>query len=297
MRTQLLRTVTGVAAAALLAGCDRAPTSTATPAVTPAVTPAASTPAPPPAAGTGTTGSDARGGTVAVYYLGTERGFQEGAGPVERIRLYREFHRLADGGVAGAVAEMLRGAAYDPDYRTGWPAGARVRQVRTDGDVTTVDLTGAAANNVGAEAAELAVQQLVWTVTAASGRTGVRLLLDGRPAGDLWGHVAAGGTLHRAPALDVLARVWLIDPQHGATVGRTFTAHVSGAVYESTVQLRVRQGERTVVQRHVTLTAAGEARTDLVLAPGGYIVEAYAESAVDGRELYLDGHTVTVGGN
>jgi hypothetical protein len=76
--------------------------------------------------------------------------------------------------------------------------------------------------------------------------------------------------------------------------------HVSGSVFESTVQLRVRQGDQTVSDKFVTLAGGsedqfGEAKTTMTLSPGSYVVEAYAESAVDGRVSFLDNHTITVG--
>jgi len=287
----------GVLAAVLVGGCAGAQPGWG-PGATPTGVP--TTPAVPSEPGVASA-------TVAVYYLGNERIWQEGNGqPVDRVKLYREFHRgpAGDGGprdrTVKAVTEMLDGSsAYDPDYRTGWPSGARVLEVRIDGATVTVDIGGAERNNVGAEVADQAVQQLIWTVTAASGKTGVRLLLDGAEVSELWGHVAVGGVLRRAPALDVLAHVWLIDPQHDATVGRTFTVHVSGAVFESTIQLRVRQTDRTVLQRFVTVSAPaggqfGEAKTDVTLPPGTYTIEAYAESAVDGRPQFLDNHTIRV---
>ena len=64
------------------------------------------------------------------------------------------------------------------------------------GDTVTVDLAGAASNSVDAQAAEAAVQQLVYTATAAaedSNQTAVervRLLLDGQRVAELWGQVA-----------------------------------------------------------------------------------------------------------
>ncbi len=252
--------------------------------------------------------SDAVLATVPVYYLGEERIWREGDGqPVDRIRLYREFHQApaGDGGAeakaAAAITVMLgEGSAFDPDYGSGWPAVASLREVSIDGDAVTVDLSGASTNNVGAEAAQQAVQQLIWTATAASGKPGVRLLLDGEPVTELWGHVAVSGVLKRAAALGTIAQLWLIDPQHGAALAPTFTVHVTGSVYESTVQLRVRQGDRTVSEKFVTLAGGsenqfGEAKTTMTLAPGSYVVEAYAESAVDGRVSFLDNHTITVG--
>jgi Sporulation and spore germination/Immunoglobulin-like domain of bacterial spore germination len=252
--------------------------------------------------------SEAAQATVPVYYLGEERLWREEDGqPVDRIKLYREFHQVPAGDssprakTAAAITAMLTdGSAFDPDYSSGWPAAASLRDVSIDGDTVTVDLSGAAANSVGAEAAEQAVQQLIWTATAASDKPGVRLLLDGEPATELWGHVAVGGVLKRAAALGTIAQLWLIDPQHSSTVAPTFTVHVSGSVFESTVQLRVRQGNQTVSEEFVTLAGGsedqfGEAKTTMTLAPGSYVVEAYAESAVDGRVSFLDNHTIIVG--
>jgi hypothetical protein len=96
----------------------------------------------------------------------------------------------------------------------------------------------------------------------------------------------------------VLAHVWLIDPQHGATVGRTFTVHVSGYVHEATVNVRVRQGSRTVHTTFVTLAGGdpfGEARTRLTLPAGRYTIEAFAPNQASvGGVLFLDDHEVTV---
>lgn len=243
--------------------------------------------------------------TVPVYYLGEERIWREvDLQPVDRIRLYREFHKVAVGDgsdqakAAAAITAMLDdGIAFDPDYSSGWPAAASVREVSIDGDTVTVDLGGAATNSVGAEAAQQAVQQLVWTATAASGKSGVRLLLDGEPVSELWGHVSVGGVLKRTAPLGTIALVWLIDPQHGATVPSTFTVHVSGAPYESTMHLRVRQGDQTIRQTFVNLAGEdlfGEAKTTMTLPPGTYTIEAYGESAVGVGVTALDDHSITV---
>jgi hypothetical protein len=306
MSTSHLRAVIAAAAVILagLAGCGTLPANGSlgtggSPATTPgdgSVGQAPPTTAPP-----------ATPANLAVYYIGTERVWRESDGqPIERVKLYREFHRIGagDGGprarTHAAVAEMLAPAsARDPDYGAGWPARARVRDVSVGNDAVTVDIEGAARNNVGSEVAHQAVQQLIWTATAASGQRGVRLLIDGQPVDELWGHVDVRGVLRRAPQQDVLAHVWLIDPQHGATVGRTFTVHVSGYVHEATINIRVRQGNRTVQSTFVTVAGTGlfgEARTRLTLPAGQYTIEAFAPSQATGanKPLFLDDHAVTV---
>lgn len=272
-------------------------TATLTP--SPAATvpgPAGPTPAPGRSA---TIGAPPGGGvvaSVAVYYQGDDQG---------RPRLYREFHRLSvgDGSAAArvttAVREMLAGrTAADPDYGSGWPSSAVVRGVHVTDGVAVVDLSGAAANSADDAEAELAVQQLVWTATAVSGVTGVRVRSDGAPVERLWGRIDVSGTLRRAPAVDVLAPVWLVSPQHGSSVGRTLQVHVAGIVFEATAHLRIRQNGRTVTERVLTLSIGapqqGETRLDVTLPPGTYVLEAYEISAADGSELHLDDHIVTV---
>jgi hypothetical protein len=245
--------------------------------------PAAVPPAQPPGASRAAT--EAPGAPMPpllpVYYLG----------PGDR--LYREFHPLDTGSdkpadrVRAAVEELLDDSAADPDYRTAWPAGGAVRDVTVDGDTVTVALTGVRPAGAGA------VHQLVWTVTAVSGKPAVRLLVDGVPL------AGSGGRLERGPALDELADLWLIEPQEGSIVGRAPVVHVYGAVFEATVQVRVRSGERVVQERTVTLSAGapqrGEGRVTLApLEPGAYTVEAYVSSPEDGRELSLDDHAITV---
>jgi hypothetical protein len=234
-------------------------------------------------------------GALAVYYVLNDR---------ERLRLIREFHRLpvGDGSAAArtkaAVAEMLGRTAYDPDYRTLWPAGSTVGNVSVSGDVVTVDVRGATATAGGAEASEQAVAQLVWTATAASGKPAVKILLDGVAGADLWGHVSLRESLRRGPAVDTIAAVWLIDPQHGATVGREVTLHLAGIVFEATMNWEVRRGAEVVKEGFVTLSggapAQGEAKVTITLAPGEYVIEAFDISENDSSRIHRDNHTVTV---
>ncbi len=120
------------------------------------------------------------------------------------------------------------------------------------GDIVTVDLAGAATNNVSSETADMAVQQLVHTATGAADVAGqkaverVRLLLDGQSVATLWGYVDTSGVLSRAPQQATLGLVWLESPQEGETVGRTFIVTIQGEVFEATVQLHVRNASGTV---------------------------------------------------
>ncbi|WP_238011468.1 GerMN domain-containing protein [Dactylosporangium sp. AC04546] len=234
--------------------------------------------------------------------------------PVYFIRngmLYREFHAVpltADSDaerIAAAVRESLTGEARDPDYGTAWPPGITVHGVVIDGRSVTVDL-----GDVGTDARDgaraLAVQQLVYTVAAASTYTSIRkaeairVVVDGAPVAKLWGSVDAGGPLRQAPMADVQGPVWVIDPQQDQQAGRSFVVYLAGVVHEGTVQLRIRgTGGKVVFERTVQLSAGapalGEARVPVTLPPGRYTVESWYVSMKDGSVQAVDDHEFTVG--
>jgi len=236
--------------------------------------------------------------TVYVYYLADD----SSASGQDQAKLYRESHTMPAGDgspAARARAGLTRmfdgGTAFDSDYSSAWPATVRVRGVRVDGDVVVVDLTDLAQSPAGD--AGQAVQQLIWTATANTTLDKVRILVDGAPVDELWG-VPVRGDLRRKPAAEVQGLVWLISPQEGDTVGRTFEVHVYGSVFEATIAIRVRQGSRIVQETSVTVNAGapafGEGRITLTLPPGSYTLEAYEASARDGSVQHLDDHQITV---
>lgn len=254
-------------------------------------------------AGTGSSPASARGANLPVYYLGPAR---------LGTRLYREYHVFPEANpgprqaVTATVRAMLARPADDPDYRSPWPAGATVRSVSVEAATVTVDLGGAAGGagfdaTIDASTAAMAVQQLVWTATAAApGSTGVRLLLDGAPATTLWGSAPASGVLRRGPAADVLSPIWIIDPQQGTAQGHQFPVRLAGIVFEATMRLRVRDGSGAVVHDdavHLSggAPAQGTATVELNLPSGRYTIEGYVISERDGTEQVYDDHQFTVG--
>ncbi|MFC4999677.1 GerMN domain-containing protein [Dactylosporangium cerinum] len=227
-------------------------------------------------------------------------------------RLVREFHELPlpvdDDAhrIEASVTEALRaGSAADPDYETLWPDSVTVRGVTVQGKVVVVDLS-----DVGtvprAGTPALAVQQLVSTVAAAASYTsvkridGVRITIDGAPVAKLWNTVDTSKPVKQLHPSEIYAPVWVIDPQQGQSVGRSFTVHLAGIVWEGTVNLRVRgAGGEVVVEQVVQLSvgapAVGEARVPVTLPPGRYLVEAYYISQADSSVQGVDDHEFIVG--
>lgn len=233
---------------------------------------------------------------MAVYYTRTQ--------PGKAPRLVREFHQVPAGTesaakVRAAVTEMLTGRPLDPDYADLWPDGARVLNVTVDSGVATVDLGGAAAANLGVEASAIAWQQLVWTVTAVPDIKALKLMLDSKAAGELWGHLDVGGPQRRAPAADVLHSVWLISPQQGERVGREVTVHIAAIAFEATVNYEIKRAGVVVKEGFVTLNegapAQGETKQTVELdLPGEYVIAAFLISAEDNSRQSIDDHQVTV---
>jgi hypothetical protein len=236
-------------------------------------------------------------GTLPVYVIGRADG---------RDVLYREFRPIRPEGsglgdnIQAALIDMISGRPLDPDYHSEWPGTAGVRSVEVAQDTMTVDLTGV---GPAPRHPALAVQQLVYTATAAAAQLGqpgvvkVRIRVNGVAVSRLWG-VDARAALTRSSTVDTLAPVWLSSPQEGDHVGRRFGVQVVGAVPGAAASLVIWDGSGAVVfQRTVQLNAdapaRGEARLTVSLPPGEYRIEAYYV-ADDGSPAAPDDHVVTV---
>lgn len=184
--------------------------------------------------------------TVPVYYAGR---IPAGVG------LFREFHRAQSPGedlLMPALTEAVQNPPLDPDYFSLWEGlGATVGSTFSGGTVV-IGLDGASLaekpGSLGAEEARLAVQQLVYTATAALQRNvTVEFELNGRPADRLLGVDVAGG-VGRGGEVETLAPVWVTSPQDGDTVGSTFTVEGQGAFFEANVSWQLLDTAGEVVQ-------------------------------------------------
>jgi hypothetical protein len=280
----------GVGGVALLGGLHRP--SSAAPAG--AGTPTPSTPSTPSASGTAA--PSATGPKLPVYWLGASK---------TRLWLYREFVPTsavapADRATA-ALTAMLSGPPADPDYSTPWHGSPVTVQVG-DHEIT-VNLTAAAFANpdVNAERARLAVQQLVYTVTAATQQSvPVRILVDGRSGYEAWGRLRLGEPVSRDSS--AVASIWVTDPQQGQRVGSPVTVDGVGSAFEGTLAWEVTSAGGQVVDSGTT---QGGAQTPapfsftLRLPPGTYTLTVWSpdESSGESREgprMFPDSKTFTV---
>lgn len=131
-------------------------------------------------------------------------------------RLVREVRSDEGGGIQNAVEAMLAGPV-DPDHTSPWNAETTVLGLEV-GRTITLNLSGEArAADVSPLLAEMMMQQLVYTVTEAAGDPDatLTLLIDGEPAGSLWGGVTWAEPVGRANPLEVRAPVQIDAPREG----------------------------------------------------------------------------------
>lgn len=255
------------------------------------------TTAPEPSASSESSGSDTPSPTptardaVWVYYVMDD--------PVSGPRLYREQHLLTPKDVptaAVAVTEMFTAPAADPDYSSAWPSEPLLRGYQVEGDTATVELSKFL--SVGAEMEQIAVQQLVHTVTANDKRVKrVRLLVDGKAPSS--GHADWSEPVSRAPMVDVQGFIWLLTPTEGAEVSSPVAITGYGTAFEATISWEVRRtGSDEVIAEGVTQGGSmgefGEFADSVELEPGPYEMRAFESSAQDGRPLHVDTKTFTV---
>lgn len=237
---------------------------------------------------------------IPVYYIGeSQRSF----------RLYREFRTVPDvgGAVASAVSAMTRLAPLDPDYLTPWRPASRMT-VSQRGTTIAVDLSADAFSStaVGSGLAAAAIQQLVYTATAAAYQHGtpattVTITVGGRPS-DVWGVLRVGTPTRRAPMADVQALAWVTSPQYGDVrrAGRVvFTGY--GTSFEATFGWVVRTRGGAVVARGSAMGGTGTGGFGALsfsaqLQPGTYTVTLSTDdpSGGEGAGPATDDKTFTV---
>jgi hypothetical protein len=294
---------TGLAAAVLVGGAialdgsdDDAPVASESSTTTPSQTP--TTPPPVETTPPAETTPPVQTLTVPVYYA---------ADSGDGLRLTREFHTVETSlsPIAAAVHEMLAAAPADPDYATLWAPGTEVVAGEVGEGFIGVDLTGTPSLDAS-DAADLALQQLVYTATAAAANAGldgslpVRVTVDGAPVERLFDAVDAAEPVGRADPLEVRQLVQINEPAEGATVSGPVTVTGEAAVFEANVLWELRRDGEVVDSDYTTTTECctfAEFTLELDdLEPGTYelVMSEDDPSGGEGRPPMSDSRTFTV---
>lgn len=151
-----------------------------------------------------------------VYWIGRSN---------SNVFLYREFRDVPEqeNPVTRALRAMMSEKPLDPDFFTPWQDPEKLASSISGKNVITVDVSEDAFNsNLDADMAGRAIQQLVFTATAAAASSGlidsgqqiqVRILVDSHTDYVAFDHVQLGDPMSRAAGM--VAPVWIIDPQEG----------------------------------------------------------------------------------
>ena len=272
-----------------------------TPPMTNSATSAPTTPAPTsssPSASSTTSSGPAQTvqATLPVYFVGPIGDSKP------TYKLFREFVRgnvAADQSAAHKVkAALVLAINAQPysntdGYLQPW-SGQTIGDVQVTPQLITVDLANAGNPDAALtpEVRRLAVQELVWTATAAAQQTSpVRITVNGAPA-KLFGSIATDRAFQRPSSSESwrdLAPIWVDSPTRDQVLpaGTKVTVKGQATVFEANVAWDLQRGATTVKQGHATASIGaperGQYSIDLgTLQPGSYTIHVWEPSAKDG---------------
>lgn len=193
------------------------------------------------------------------------------------------------------VSDLVSGAVVplDPQYSNLWGNGNMVNSVTVEQSVATVDL-GTLNLNVGAEAEQRAIDQIVWTLTEfAPEITGVSFTVNGKTVESFAGHVDTTGVFERAIGYEVLNPIQISSINQGAELTSPVTISGQACTFEANVVWKISQDGKVVQEGFTTASSGCPERgewsiTIKDLTPGNYTIAALEYSAEDGSLFAID---------
>ncbi len=242
---------------------------------------------------------------VPVYWLGSATaGRPTAKKPTVQARsatrLYRTWSKVTGRPAYQAVRIMTSKQPDDADYYSVWK-DAEVSSVTLDSEVVTVDFKQFPQGTVDEETAQMAAQQLVYTVQGAlnDNTRPIQITQRGRAGVRLFGQVDTSMPIGRAQALDVQALVSIESPTEGALVsGSLVTVQGTAAAYEATVNYMATNLKTGKQYSSVVNALEGQKFSpftiELKLDPGRWQIETYLLSAESGDISDMDTKTIEV---
>lgn len=280
-------------------------TATTTPTDT-ATLPSTTAPSPSKAATEPTTGATdknhateepkvAKPKAVRIYWLGKVIGHKTGPD----YRLYNTWIQVKGQPATEALRLMaMPKVSNDPDYISPWE-GATVASVRYTKGLILVDFDKLPAATLEPDMADMAAQQLIYTVQAALQYTApVQITERGRTTSDLFGVIDTSKPLSRAQMAQVQALVWIESPENNQTLKQSFTVSGTAAAFEGQVEWKATNLKTQAVVKDYTKTKEGNTFSPYAFTPklgsGEWLIEVYFLSAEDGSVTDTDSKTVYV---
>lgn len=164
------------------------------------------------------------------------------------------------GVLRAAVEAIINGRAANPDLVSLVPPDTRILDVRIEDGLAVIDMSADIVRAAGGSAQEVAfAQQLAQTATQFDTVDAVRLLVEGEPVTELWGHVDWSEPVSADPQM--LSPIIIEQPAWGAQQpDGPVTASGTSNTFESTVELRLIDPSGTVVEE--TFTTAAQPAVD-----------------------------------
>ncbi|QHK19204.1 hypothetical protein GU243_04915 [Pseudarthrobacter psychrotolerans] len=241
-----------------------------------------------------------------VYWIGRSN---------SNVFLYREFRDVPaqENPVTRALRAMMSEKPLDPDFFTPWQNPEKLASSISGKNVITVDVSEDAFNsNLDADMAGRAIQQLVFTATAAAASSGlidsgqqiqVRILVDSHTDYVAFNHVQLGAPMSRSNGM--VAPVWIIDPQEGTdlaggSVKISGRSTVPGGKLRWQILRAEANGDKSPYLTGETTAAAEAAQPGLFtlalsLSAGSYELRvSQVDAAGSGQELNVDSRNFKV---
>jgi len=204
-----------------------------------------------------------------------------------------------------ALAAAVTVPADNPNrFVAAWPAGTTARYVALPAPEVGVSLSGPGVTGLPEEAQRLAVQALVWTVTAAVQQATAPVAVTVATGGPIFETV--GTNVFKRPGaeqqFEELATIWVDSPYADQVLAAGKAVVVTGlaCVFEANVTWELRQDGSVVKQGHTMATSAcpqqGSWSVDLgTLARGAYQFRATEISMKDGSIAFQNVVPFSVG--
>ena len=199
------------------------------------------------------------------------------------------------------ISDLVSGKVVplDPEYVNLWGGTNTVNSMQITDSVATVDL-GEISLNVGAEAEQRAIDQIVWTLTQFVPEvTSVAFTVNGKVVESFAGHVDTTSTFERAIDYEVLNPLQISSMNEGAELTSPVTISGQACTFEANVVWKLSQ-DGTVVQEGFTTASSGcPERGDWTISlkelkSGEYTIQVLEYSAEDGSLFAIDDKKFTV---